>query len=71
MLGVKVNTVLRALRTLPDDGLLEFRRGRGITVSEAAAARGAVVGKARELIGLGCQYGYGRAELTQIIEELA
>ena len=50
-LGVNSNTVLRALRLLRDEGLLEFRRGRGVTVA-GTPERTAVLEKARELVAL-------------------
>jgi GntR family transcriptional regulator len=70
VLGVNANTVLRALRILRDEGLVEFRRGRGITVSGAGAARSAVVTQARELVQFARLQGYRRDELVQIIEGL-
>jgi GntR family transcriptional regulator len=69
-LGVNANTVLRALRLLREEGLLEFRRGRGVTVTGAAPGRGAVVAKARELIALARENGYGVDELTQLIQQM-
>ena len=70
VLGVNANTVLRALRALRDEGLLEFRRGRGITVA-GTSERGAVVAQARELVAFARRQGYRREELIQIIEALA
>jgi GntR family transcriptional regulator len=67
VLGVNTNTVLRALRTLRDEGLLDFRRGRGITVSDRPE-RGAVVARARELVAFAREHGYRREELIDIIE---
>ncbi len=69
-LGVNTNTVLRSLRLLRDEGLLEFRRGRGVSVA-GTPERTAVVEKARELIELSRRHGYRREELMRIIESLS
>ena len=68
-LGVNTNTVLRALRLLRDEGLLEFRRGRGVTVA-GTPERTAVLDQARELIALARRNGYRRDELVAMIESL-
>jgi GntR family transcriptional regulator len=70
VLEVNANTVLRALRQLRDEGLLEFRRGHGITVSGRAPARSAVIARARELVSFARRQGYQPDELIQIIEGL-
>jgi GntR family transcriptional regulator len=70
VLGVNTNTVLRALRLLRQEGLLEFRRGRGISVA-GTPAQGAVVQKARELIAFARRHGYRVDELVQLINDLA
>jgi len=67
---VNTNTVFRALRQLRDEGLLEFRRGRGITVA-GTPGRGAVVAEAKELVRLARRHGYQVDELIQIIEDVA
>ena len=69
VLDVNSNTVLRALRILRDEGLLEFRRGRGISVA-GTPERGAVVARARELVEFACQQGYKVEELVEIIEDV-
>jgi GntR family transcriptional regulator len=70
VLGVNTNTVLRALRQLRDEGLLEFRRGRCVTVV-ATPERGAVVAQARELVQFARGQGYRVDELIEIIENVA
>jgi GntR family transcriptional regulator len=70
VLGVNANTVLRALRLLRDEGLLEFRRGHGITVTGTARKRSAVIERAQELIQFARREGYGRDELLRLIESL-
>jgi GntR family transcriptional regulator len=69
VLGVNTNTVLRALRVLRDEGLLEFRRGRGISVS-GTPERGAVVQRAKELVEFARRHGYRVDELVKIIEDV-
>ena len=70
VMGVNSNTVLRALRVLRDEGLLEFRRGRGITVAGDAPTKGLLITRARELIALAQRQGYRPEEVIQIIEGL-
>ena len=69
ILGVNKNTVLRSLQLLRDEGLLEFRRGRGITVA-GTPERGAVVQRARELVEFARSQGYRVDELVAIIEDV-
>jgi GntR family transcriptional regulator len=69
VLGVNTNTVLRALRELRDEGLLEFRRGRSITVA-GTPEQGAVIARARELVNFARRHGYQPDELIRIIHEL-
>jgi GntR family transcriptional regulator len=68
VLGVNSNTVLRALRQLREEGLLEFRRGRGITVVGDAPEKSVLIAKARELVRLARSQGYRRDELIKIIQ---
>jgi DNA-binding GntR family transcriptional regulator len=69
VLDVNTNTVLRALRQLRDEGLLDFRRGRGVTVA-GTPEKGAVVQRAKELVRFARQQGYRVDELVRIIEDV-
>jgi GntR family transcriptional regulator len=70
VLGVNRNTVLRSLRMLRDEGLLEFRRGRGVTVA-GTPQQGAVLTRARELLEFARRHGYRREELIELMETLS
>ena len=69
VLDVNTNTVLRALRELRDEGLLEFRRGRGITVA-GTPQQSAVITQAKELVRFARKNGYQVDELTQLIRQV-
>jgi GntR family transcriptional regulator len=70
VLGVNKNTVLRALHLLRAEGLLEFRRGRGITVV-GSPQHGAVLARARDYVAFARRHGFRRDEIIQIIDDLA
>ena len=69
VLGVNRNTMLRALRLLREEGLLEFRRGRGITVT-TTPQHTALLSGARDLLAQARRSGYQREELIRLIETL-
>src|SRR6202044_3212770 len=67
VMGVNTNTVLRAVRLLRDEGLLELRQGHGIRVT-GPPERSAPLDKVAELVQLARRDGYTRAELARMIE---
>lgn len=68
-LGVNTNTVLRALRVLRDEGLLELGRGRAIIVA-GTPERGAVIARLKEFLAFARSQGYRREELLTMMESL-
>lgn len=70
-LGVNANTVLRSLRDLRDEGLLEFRRGRGVSVLRRPDGREALRARARDLLDEAAKYGLGPDEVVDLIKELS
>jgi len=69
VMGVNKNTVLRALHILRDEGLLEFRRGRGITVV-GTPQRGAMLTQVHHLLRFAARHGYEPDEIIQMIKDL-
>ncbi len=70
VLEVNTNTVLRALRLLREEGLLEFRRGRGVTVAGTPES-GAVIAEVRELLAFARSRGYRPDEVVEMIQRVA
>jgi len=69
VLGVNKNTVLRALHILRDEGLLDFTRGRGVTVA-GTPQHGQAMERVRELVDFCRAQGYRRDEVIAMIETL-
>lgn len=69
-LSVDRNTVLGAYRQLRDDGVLEFRRGRGARVVATGPALSSVTEAAQQLITTARQHGLAKSDLIRIIKEL-
>jgi GntR family transcriptional regulator len=66
VLGVNRNTVLSALRALRDEGLVDFRRGRGVTVA-GSPERSEIHARARELVDYARRRGYLTEDLIELI----
>lgn len=67
-LAVNVHTVLRAYAVLRDEALVEMRRGRGVTVLGAAAARADVAELAHRLVTEALRVGLSRREVLALVE---
>ncbi len=70
VLGVNTNTVLRALRILRGEGLLEFRRGRGVTVA-GSVQEVAMIEKVRDLLEFARFHGYRSEDVIEIVQALS
>lgn len=68
VIGVNTNTVLRALRALRDEGLLELAPRRGIRVI-GTAEHGELRHKIAELVQLARRNGYTHAQLVRMVSE--
>lgn len=67
-LGVNVHTLLRAYKTLRDEGLLEVRRGRGTIVTTAAPRQAQFVERARQLVAEARRAGLSDHEIRTTLE---
>jgi len=70
-LAVDRITVLAAYRSLRDEGVLEFRRGRGVRVAAGAVAPADLGQAIRSLLVVAERHGYQLKELIRLIEEIA
>ncbi|NNE96046.1 MAG: GntR family transcriptional regulator [Acidimicrobiales bacterium] len=67
-LDVNVHTLLRALKTLRDEGLVDMRRGRGTVVTGKAPAQARFSELADELVAEARRSGLDRNEIIKLVE---
>lgn len=70
VLQVNANTVLAAYRRLRTEGILEFRRGRGVRVRGGTVALSSVTEAVHDLLRLGRGHGYTPGELARLVTTL-
>jgi DNA-binding transcriptional regulator YhcF (GntR family) len=70
-LDVNMHTVLRAYASLRDEGLVEMRRGRGVTVASTGGNRARVIELARAFLLEARRQSMGLREIKRLLEELS
>lgn len=70
-LSVDRNTALAAYHQLREEGLLEFRRGRGARVAEVGPAPSPVTTAVSDLLALARSHGMDHNDLIRTIKELS
>jgi GntR family transcriptional regulator len=70
VMGVNTNTVLKALRDLRDQGIVDFTRGRGVTVTGTPDS-GVLRQRIAELVAESRRQGVRRSELLSMVKEAA
>ena len=71
VLGINVNTVLAAYRRLRDLGVLEFRRGRSVRVTERCDDLARIADAVKSLVVLATDLGYDPDVLIALIQEVS
>ncbi len=67
-LDVNVHTLLRALKTLKEEGLVDMRRGRGTAVTAAAPRVGRLAELADELVDEAKRSGMSKQQVLSLVE---
>jgi GntR family transcriptional regulator len=70
VLGVNKNTVIRAMRMLRDEGILDFTRGRGVRVV-GTQERSAVLTRLVETLSFARDFGYHPDDVISMIKSIS